>query len=84
MGQSPWKSMYLGMNLNAVQKFWPVKFISMPQFPRRVGHNGPMKTSPNSDPKIAENGTRTWPDIAMEGAKLFHDHYYCPKKVMLA
>ena len=28
--------MYMGMNLNPVQKFWPVKFISMPQFPRRV------------------------------------------------
>ena len=28
--------MYMGMNLNAVQKFWPVKFISMPQVPRRV------------------------------------------------
>ena len=24
------------LNLNAVQKFWTVKFISMPKFPRRV------------------------------------------------
>ena len=44
--------------------------------------NGP--TSPNSDQKIAENGTSQWADIGSEGAKLFHAQYYCPKKVMLA
>ena len=51
---------------------------------RSTGHNGPMRTSPNSDQKIAENGTSQWADIGSEGAKLFHAQYYCPKKVMLA
>ena len=35
-GQSRWKSMYKVINMNAVQKFWPVKFISLHQFSRRV------------------------------------------------